>query len=81
MISLLLTGWFQVCLITTQTFALLSGNVSWIFVNGFALSFVWTFNIKRVVLGRMRDRISYATGAGLGSLSGLVIARYLGRMG
>lgn len=37
----------------------------------FAISMVWSFNIKKLAFGSKKDRVIYALGATLGSVMGL----------
>lgn len=43
----------------------------------FMISMVWSYNVKKVVFGTIKDRIAYATGASAGSLLGLYASEYL----
>jgi hypothetical protein len=46
-------------------------------LTGFLISLVWTLNVKRVAFGDWPDRLIYATGAALGSVSGTIAAGWL----
>lgn len=43
-----------------------------VFIVGVIISFIWSWNVKKIAFGSMSDRIYYSLGAGLGSLFGLV---------
>lgn len=71
---LALTGFVQVIFVAANTVFIsryeLFGNL----LTAFAISFVWTYNVKRVAFGDKGDRWAYAIGAALGSVTGTIIA-------
>jgi len=69
--SLFITGFIQVFLVVANTYFVSNVFYLGVLVMGFAISFIWSFNVKRVVLGTMQDRIIYSLGAALGSVVGL----------
>lgn len=76
-VNLFLASTLQVLLVAVNTYQL--AHKKWIgcFIVGFAISFIWTFNVKRVSIGTMRDRIVYASGAAVGTLLGLALSIYI----
>jgi hypothetical protein len=44
---------------------------------GFIISFIWSWNVKKIAFGSTKDRIIYSLGAGLGSLFGLIVSQYI----
>ncbi len=44
---------------------------------GFLISYVWTFNVKKLAVSTMSDRLIYACGAGLGTVAGMKTAKQL----
>lgn len=75
--NLAMTGFVQVIFVAANTVFIsryeLVGNL----LTAFAISFVWTYNVKRVAFGDRADRWFYAVGAALGSVAGTVIASAL----
>ena len=69
------TGFMQVFFVAVNTFFISKGYYVGVLVCGFIISFIWSFNVKRVAFGSNKDRLIYATGAGLGSLLGLVVSQ------
>jgi hypothetical protein len=67
-------AWLQVSLISANTWFIASMMVIPALVCGFAISLVWTLNVKRVAFGGWADRFVYAGGACLGTATGLFIA-------
>ena len=43
-------------------------------IMGFLISFLWTHNVKKIAFSDMWDRLFYAFGACVGTLSGLGLA-------
>jgi hypothetical protein len=46
-------------------------------LTAFMISWIWTFNVKRVAFGDKADRLFYAGGAAVGSVAGTISANYL----
>ena len=44
-------------------------------VCGFGVSYLWTINVRRVTIGTRTEQIVYATGAMLGGLTGVILAK------
>lgn len=76
-VSLFLTALLQVLLVAVNTYQL--AHKKWIgcFIVGFAISFIWTFNVRRIAIGKLRERIVYALGAAVGTLLGLLLSIYV----
>jgi len=75
-ISLFAGAWLQVFLVAVNTYQLAHHKLLGCFIIGFAISFVWTFNVKKVAFGSTWDRITYALGAGVGTITGLLASQY-----
>lgn len=69
--QLFFTGFTQVFFVAVNTVFLAKEIYIGVFFAAFMISFVWSFNVKRVAFGTNQDRIIYAFGAALGSLMGL----------
>lgn len=72
--SLFSTGFLQVVLVAINTYQIANNKLLGALVVGFLISFVWSLNVKRVAFGSTIDRIVYASGAGIGSAAGLLVA-------
>jgi len=46
-------------------------------LTAFMISWIWTFNVKRVAFGDKADRLYYAGGAAIGSVGGTIAANFL----
>ena len=74
-----LTGFAQVFLVSANTYFISRTTWAGIAVCGFGISYLWTINVRRVSLGSKADQITYATGAMLGGLCGVLLARVIRR--
>jgi hypothetical protein len=74
-IKLLTTGFLQIMLVCINTYQVAHAKWLGVFVVGFGISFLWSFNVKQIAFGTVQDRILYALGAAVGSIAGLLIAK------
>jgi len=73
-LKLLLTGFVQVALVSCNTYQIAHKQWVGIFVVGFLISLVWSWNIRRVCFGSFMDRLLYCSGAAIGSVMGCLAA-------
>jgi hypothetical protein len=71
------TGFIQVFFVSIQTYLISKELYPGVFMVGFAISFVWSFNVKKVAFGTMKDRVIYSFGAACGALVGLLLSVYV----
>lgn len=71
--KLFTTGFLQVFFVALNTWLITQQNYVGVLIVGFIISFIWSFNIKKVAFGTMKDRIVYSLGASLGGVCGLLI--------
>ena len=74
-IKLFLGGMLQVGLVSSNAYLISQGKFLAVFIVGCLISYVWTFNVKKVVFGELSDRLNYSFGAGVGGVVGLYIAK------
>ena len=72
-----LTGYAQVFLVSANTYFISRTTWIGIAVCGFGISYLWTINVRRVTIGTRTEQIIYSTGAMLGGLTGVVLARVI----
>ena len=77
---LLLTGFVQVYFVAVNTVFLSRAIYLGVVVAAFLVSFVWSFNVKKVAFGTTADRVIYSVGAMTGSVVGLATSDFLIRM-
>lgn len=68
------TGFLQVIFVASNTVFIAHYQLLSNLITAFLISWVWTFNVKKVAFGDNLDRWFYAVGAALGSVAGNVIA-------
>jgi hypothetical protein len=79
LILIFITGFAQVFLVSANTYFISRTTWAGIAVCGFGISYLWTINIRRVILGSKAEQLTYATGAMLGGLSGVLMAKLIKR--
>ena len=62
-------------LVAINTYQIANGKTFGVFVVGFLISLVWSWNVKKIAFGTTADRFAYALGAGTGSLGGYLAAQ------
>lgn len=75
--KLALTGFVQVIFVAANTVFIANHVLLANFLTGFAISLIWTWNVKRVAFGDNGDRWFYAMGAAIGSVSGTIVAGWI----
>lgn len=69
-ITLFFTGLIQVFFVAVNTYFITSRFWGGIFVCGFIISIIWSWNVKRIAFGSIKDRLVYSFGAASGSILG-----------
>lgn len=76
-IELFITGFIQIFLVTANTY-LIAHSIFWgMFIVGFVIAFLWSYNVKRIAFGTIKERLIYAIGAAFGGVAGLWIVELL----
>jgi len=75
--KLFLTAFLQVFLVSANTLFISKMFYPGIIIAGFGISWFWAGNVKRVSISGNKERIIYATGAMLGGITGVTLAKYL----
>ena len=68
---LFVTGFVQVFFVAVNTYFLSNTFYVGVFTTSFMISMIWSWNVKKVAFGSLRDRVAYSLGASCGSLAGL----------
>lgn len=69
------TGFLQVFFVVLNTWLITQKNYYGVFTVGFMISFIWSYNVRKVVFGDMKTRILYSLGAATGGTTGLLIGQ------
>ncbi len=75
--NLFITGFVQVFFVAINTYLISIKKYEGVFICGFLISFIWSWNVKKVAFGTTKDRLLYSLGAGMGSLFGLVVSVFI----
>lgn len=75
--KLFIIGFLQVFFVVVNTYFIGKGFCVGVLVCGFLISFIWSFNVKKVAFGTINDRIIYSLGACVGSGSGLLLSKII----
>jgi hypothetical protein len=70
-LHLFFTGYIQVFFVSLNLCFLINRMYIGVLLASFMISFIWSFNVKKIVFGSTLDRVSYSLGAAFGSLSGI----------
>lgn len=70
---LFLTGFLQVFFVAINTWLITQRNFIGVLIVSFLISFIWSFNVKKVAFGSIKDRIVYSLGASIGGVCGLAL--------
>lgn len=74
---LFVTGYVQVLLVALNTWQLSHNKLLGAAIGGFLISYIWSWNVKKVAFGSHTDRVIYSIGAAFGTMSGLLVATVL----
>jgi len=74
-ITTFLYAYLQVTLICFNTWQIANSKIVGAILVGFLISLVWCFNTQRAAFSNLSDKLIYATGAGFGTASGLLITK------
>lgn len=74
---LFVTGFLQVFFVSVNTYFLAHELYLGVVMAAFLVSFIWSFNVKKVAFGGLSDRLTYAGGAAIGSVTGLASSAFL----
>jgi hypothetical protein len=76
-IQLMLTGFLQVLFVSINTLFIAKTFYVGIAFAAFAISFIWSINVKKIAFGTTADRLTYAIGAASGSVVGTYLANFI----
>lgn len=71
--KLFAAAFIQVSLVALNTYQIAHRDWIGVFVVGFLISLVWTFNVRRINASTMQERLVYSLGAACGSVAGMAV--------
>ena len=73
--QLFTTGFIQVYFVAINTYFIAKGMFIGVLIASFAISLIWSFNVKKIAFGTLRERIVYSLGASIGAVSGVATSK------
>jgi hypothetical protein len=75
MIKIFLQSFFQVGLVSVSTIFITKHFYLGVFLTAFAISLLWSYNVSKIAISSLKQKIIYSLGAGIGALSGVFITQ------
>ena len=72
-----LTSFFQVGLVAINTLLIARGLFLGVFIVSFIISLLWTFNVSKIAISTINQKLTYALGAGCGAVVGLYLVKLI----
>jgi hypothetical protein len=73
--KMFIQSFFQVGLVAVSTILITKGYLVGVFIVSFLISLLWAYNVSRVAISTMNQKITYSLGAGCGSVTGILILK------
>jgi hypothetical protein len=73
--KIFLQSFFQVGLVAINTMLIAKGYIIGVFIVSFLISLLWAFNVSKVAISTLNQKLTYALGAGIGAVCGLLIIK------
>jgi hypothetical protein len=73
--KIFLQSFFQVGLVAINTMLIAKGYIIGVFIVSFLISLLWAFNVSKVAISTLNQKLTYAFGAGIGAVCGLLIIK------
>jgi hypothetical protein len=71
--KIFLQSFFQIGLVAVNTMLIAKGIYIGVFIASFLISLLWAFNVSKVAISTIKQKLIYALGAGTGAVAGLTI--------
>lgn len=75
--NIFITSFFQVFLIAINTYLISKSIFIGVFLSTFMINLVWTYNVKKMSIGNIKERFIYSFGASIGAVSGLFFIKLI----
>lgn len=75
--KIFLQSFFQVGLVAINTLLIAKGYYIGVFIVSFLISLLWAFNVSKVAISTLNQKLTYALGAGVGAITGLLIIKQI----
>jgi hypothetical protein len=71
--KIFLQSFFQISLVAINTMLISKGILIGVFIVSFLISLLWAFNVSKVAISTIKQKLIYALGAGCGAVIGLIL--------
>jgi hypothetical protein len=75
MIKIFLQSFFQVGLVSISTIFITKHYYFGVFIVAFGISLLWTYNVSKIAISSFNQKLTYALGAGIGAVLGLLLTQ------
>jgi len=75
--KIFLQSFLQIGLVAINTLLISKQLFLGVFICSFLISLLWAFNVSKIALSDLRNKIIYALGAGRGAITGILIIKLL----
>jgi hypothetical protein len=69
------TSFFQIGLVSISTIFITKHFYIGIFIVASLISLLWTFNVSRIAISTIKEKIIYSLGAGTGAVCGVLLTQ------
>ena len=70
-------SFFQIALVSISTVLITKHLYYGVFVVAFLISLLWTFNVSRIAVSTIKQKLIYSLGAGTGAVCGVLLTQLL----
>jgi hypothetical protein len=70
-------SFFQIGLVSVSTILITKHLYFGIFVVSFLITLLWTFNVSRIAVSTIKQKLIYSLGAGAGAVCGVLLTQLL----
>jgi hypothetical protein len=74
--KIFLQSFFQIGLVAINTMLISKGFYIGVFIVSFLISLLWAFNVSKVAISTINQKLIYALGAGCGAVIGLSLISF-----
>jgi len=72
-----LQSFFQVGLVAINTLLIAKQLFAGVFICSFCISLLWAFNVSKIALSSLNQKLIYAFGAGCGAVTGIILINFI----
>ena len=78
--KLFTTAFLQVFFVSTNVWCIANSYWTGALISSFAISWLWTTNVRKIVISEISDRVVYALGAAIGCIGGMLMGLLLSKI-